>query len=510
MNTVRAIMDSRAESQPDTVFQIAPEPGLEMTYAGLQSIGQTVNRQLEGLGVTPGDKVAFLLDNGHWTTALFLGVMYAGRVILPLNAVAGPDQLSYILDHSDAKVLFVSRSYKEKFSSVIDNLNRTVLLIETHEDTGPVWPQDAVANAALPALSPQDEALLIYTSGTTGLPKGAILTHQNVIAGGNNTAGAHELTNKDRALCVLPLYHINGEMVTVIAPLVSNGSVVMPHRFSAKQFWRWISDHECTWFSVVPTIISYLIEQDEREAPAHDYRKIQGHARFGRSASSALPPATHRAFEDRFGIRVVETMGLTETAAQILSNPLPPGRRKYGSPGRPYGNRAKIVNEQGKDAKDGEKGELFIQGDNVMKGYYKNSEATDAAIDANGWFHTGDIAYRDEDGYYFITGRLKELIIKGGENIAPREIDDVLYKHPAILEAAAFGMPDDNYGEEVMACVAFKPGEACSSQELQALCVENLGTYKAPKAIYVLPDLPKGPSGKIQRLKLADIVGEIE
>ncbi len=510
MDTVRAIVDDRAGSQRDTVFQIAPETGLELTYAGLQSVGQSLHDKFENLQVAPGDKVAFLLDNGHWTTALFLGVMYSGRVILPLNAVAGPDQLSYILDHSDAKVLFVSRSYKEKFSAVIGQLEREVLLIETDEDTGPAWPQGAEADTPLPPITPQNEALLIYTSGTTGLPKGAILTHQNVIAGGNNTASAHTLTDKDRALCVLPLYHINGEMVTVMAPLVSNGSVVMPHRFSTQHFWRWVSDHECTWFSVVPTIISYLIEHDEREAPDHDYRKIRKHVRFGRSASSALAPATHRAFEDRFGIRVVETMGLTETAAQILSNPLPPGKIKYGSPGRAYGNRAKIVNEQGADAKDGEKGELLIQGDNVMKGYYKNPEATRAAIDANGWFHTGDLAYRDEDGYYFITGRLKELIIKGGENIAPREIDDVLYKHPAILEAAAFGMPDDSYGEEVMACVAFKPGEACTPEELQALCVETLGKYKAPKTIYVLPDLPKGPSGKIQRLKLVDIVGSID
>jgi acyl-CoA synthetase (AMP-forming)/AMP-acid ligase II len=510
MNTVRSIIDARAESQPETVFQIAPEPGLELTYAGLQSIGHMLNDRLGSIGVARGDKVAFLLDNGHWTTALFLGVMYAGRVILPLNAVAGPDQLSYILSHSDAKALFISGFYNEKFSSVLGNLSGNVLLIETDEDTGPTWPQDAEPAAALPALAPEDEALLIYTSGTTGLPKGVILTHRNVIAGGENTAGAHELTNKDRALCVLPLYHINGEMVTVIAPLVSNGRVVMPHRFSAKRFWHWVSDHQCTWFSVVPTIISYLIEHDEREAPDHDYRKIRGHVRFGRSASSALAPAIHRAFEDRFGIRVVETMGLTETAAQILSNPLPPGKMKYGSPGQPYGNQAKIVNKQGEDAKNGEKGELLIQGDNVMKGYYKNPEATQSAIDADGWFHTGDIAYRDEDEFYFITGRLKELIIKGGENIAPREIDDVLYKHPAVLEAAAFGMPDDNYGEEVMACVAFKPGETCSSDELQAFCVDNLGKYKAPKAIYVLRNLPKGPSGKIQRLKLVDIIADMK
>ncbi len=509
MYTVRSIIDARAELQPETVFQIAPEPGLELTYAGLRSTAHMLNRRLGGLGVAGGDKVGFLLDNGHWTTALFLGVMYAGRVILPLNAVAGPDQLSYVLSHSDAKVLFISGCYKEKFSSVLDKFTGNVLMIATDEDTGPVWPQDAKPDAAMPVLTPEDEALLIYTSGTTGLPKGALLTHRNVIAGGENSAGAHELTNKDRALCVLPLYHINGEMVTVIAPLMSNGSVVMPHRFSAKQFWRWTSDYECTWFSVVPTIISYLLEHDEREAQDHNYRKIGSRVRFGRSASSALPPAIHRAFEDRFGIRVVETMGLTETAAQILSNPLPPEKSKYGSPGRPYGNRAKIVNEQGEDAIDGVKGELLIQGDNVMKGYYKNPEATRTAIDADGWFHTGDIAYRDEDGFYFITGRIKELIIKGGENIAPREIDDVLYKHPAILEAAAFGMPDNNYGEEVMACVAFKSGEICSSDELQAFCVENLGKFKAPKAIYVLKDLPKGPSGKIQRLKLVDIVAEL-
>jgi long-chain acyl-CoA synthetase len=322
-----------------------------------------------------------------------------------------------------------------------------------------------------------------------------------MIAGGQYTALAHGLTTEDRALCSLPLYHINGEVVTAVTPLVSGGSVVMPHAFSVSNFWELISEYACTWFSVVPTIISYLLNATDLEGKDLNVDQL----RFGRSASSALPPSLHKAFEKKFRVSIVETMGLTETAAPVFSNPMDPSKRKYGSPGQAVGNIAKIIDAEGNELPRGMPGEIMIKGDNVMKGYYKAPDITAKTLEWDGWLHTGDLGYIDEDGYAFVTGRLKELIIKGGENIAPREIDEVLYKHPAVLDAAAVGIPDDNYGQEIMACVALKPGFTTTEEELRNHCLEHLGKFKTPKLIKLLDELPKGPSGKIQRLKLPKI-----
>jgi long-chain acyl-CoA synthetase len=281
---------------------------------------------------------------------------------------------------------------------------------------------------------------------------------------------------------------------------VHGGSVVMPHKFSVSQFWELLAQYRCTWFNVVPTIISYLLNEPDARVRRRELPLEQ--IRFGRSASMALAPSVHRAFEQEFGFGVIETMGLTETAAPVFSNPLDPAKRKYGSPGRAFGNEAKVVNKDGRSLPPGRIGEIMIRGDNVMKGYYKAPDVTAEALEPDGWLHTGDLGYVDADGFYFITGRLKELIIKGGENIAPREIDEVLYKHPAVLEAAAVGIPDAHYGQEIMACVVLKRGHRCTEQELMAFCRSELGPYKTPKLIKFVDAIPKGPSGKVQRLKL--------
>jgi long-chain acyl-CoA synthetase len=227
--------------------------------------------------------------------------------------------------------------------------------------------------------------------------------------------------------------------------------------------------------------------------------------RFGRSASAPLPPEQHRAFERRFGISVVEAMGLTECASVAFTNPLDAAARKYGSPGRPLGVEARVVDRAGTPLPSGARGEIELRGPNVMRGYYKAPDATAAALRDGGWLATGDLGYRDADGFYFITGRLKELIIKGGENIAPREIDEALLAHPAVLEAAAVGVPDPDYGQEILACVVIKPGATCSEEELRAHCLRTLGRYKAPRYLRLVGQLPKGPSGKVQRLKLVDL-----
>jgi acyl-CoA synthetase (AMP-forming)/AMP-acid ligase II len=299
---------------------------------------------------------------------------------------------------------------------------------------------------------------------------------------------------------VLPLYHINAFAVTMLAPLAHGGSLAMPPRFSAGKFWAMAGETQCTWINVVPTIVSYLLEG---EVPP---REALARIRFCRSASAALPVEHHRAFERKFGVGIIETMGLTETVAPAFSNPLDPAARKVGSVGRASGCEARIVDDRGQPVADGLAGEVVIRGPQVTRGYYKNPEATASAFFPDGWFRSGDIGVRDADGFFFITGRIKELIIKGGENIAPREIDEVLLRHPAVLDAAAVGVPDRHYGQEIVACVVRREGRACSAEELRAFCVEHLGKYKAPKAIHFVADLPRGPSGKVQRLKLLDIV----
>jgi acyl-CoA synthetase (AMP-forming)/AMP-acid ligase II len=485
----------------------APEPKLELSYAQLKADSQKFGKHLLKRGLKKGDKISFMIGNGYQTTKIFLGTMYAGLVVAPLNLMAQASQLEYVLDHSDTRLVFFTEDQKVRVETARKALARDIDLIQIDNDAPIIFPEDEdVSGIDLPAVTEDDNALLLYTSGTTGMPKGVILSHKNMVAGGEYTAKAHALTPEDRALCSLPLYHINGEVVTAVTPLVSGGSVVMPHKFSTANFWDLISEYQCTWFSVVPTIISYLTSATDH--PGQDYRLDQ--LRFGRSASSALPPSLHKAFEKKFNVSIVETMGLTETAAPVFSNPLDLSKRKYGSPGQAVGNQAKIIDKEGNEVPRGTPGEIMIKGDNVMKGYYKDPEKTVAALEPDGWLHTGDSGYMDADGFVFVTGRIKELIIKGGENITPREIDETLYKHPAVLDAAAVGIPDEHYGEEILCCCVLKPDCECTEEELREHCREHLGEFKTPKVIKVMDDLPKGPSGKIQRLKLPEMVKRLK
>lgn len=501
MRTIRYFVDKHAQEQPNQTFLVAPEPNLVQTYAQLKEDAVQFAEFLYSKDLRKGDKVSYMMENSFQSVNIIIGAMYAGMVVAPINLQAQADVLKHVLEHSDTKLVFTTETQKPLLDKALAGVNNEIEVLVIDRDARKAIPTFCQADITTLIVEEEDPALILYTSGTTGLPKGVILSHKNMIASGQNVIEAHELTDKDVALCSLVLYHINAICVTLMSTIACGATMVVPHRFSKTEFWRLLSGYRCTWFSVVPTIISYL--NAGSEIKGQDYQLDQ--VRFGRSASSALPPSLHQSFEEKFGIGIVETMGLTETGAPILSNPLDPGKRKYGSPGIAYGNQVKIVDPSGEECPRKTIGEIMIKGDNVMKEYYKAPDVTAQNLLADGWLHSGDLAYMDEDGYVFVTGRLKELIIKGGENIAPREIDDAFYKHPAIQDAAAVGIPDEHYGEEIMVCVTIKPDSTCTIADLEAHCLEHLTPFKTPKVIKILDDLPKGPSGKIQRLKLKEL-----
>ena len=484
--TVRDWLDARAQS--GGVAIVFPESKEELTWSDLRDEARSTAEGLTGLGVQSGESVAIVHPNGKAGVIALYSALYGGFRATMINLAAGPDAIRYALDHSGACYAFVHESQKESIAKIAPE-QLTVLSPELLQNRTHIAP-----------LVADMDALLMYTSGTTGQPKGVVHTHASLLAGGWTTTIAHKLTSEDRGFCVLPIYHINGLCVTLMGSLVSGGSLAMTSKFSASRFWDQAGETKVTWFSVVPTIISHLLHSTSEPADA-----VKTRLRFGRSASSALAVETQSTFENRFGVSIIETMGLTETAAQILSNPLPPGTRKIGSPGVAVGNEVRILNSDLTDAAPLQEGEIAIRGPNVMKEYLYNPEATEKTF-AGEWLRTGDLGHIDEDGYVFVTGRLKELIIKGGENIAPREIDEVLYSEPDIIEAAAFARPCKSYGETVEAAVAVKAGSRLSEESLLALCKDRLGTFKSPDRIHFMEELPKGPSGKIQRLKLSSLL----
>ena len=499
MRTFRDVIDARADRQADAPFIFAPETGAVLTYGELRVVARSLGAYLAAQGIPPGSVVSFMLPNGLSAASVFLGAMYAGYVVSPVNLLAHDAQLETTLEHSETRLIFAAPEFVERLRLLLKRAASNATLRATDPDRLELT---GAADAPLATVSATTSAMLMYTSGTTGAPKGVLLSHWNMVYAARAVADAHALTAADRVLSSLPLYHVNGQCIATVSPLVSGGSIVMPHRLSASQWWPLVERYRPTWLNLVPTIIAYLLHGEEpTPAQAQACRNV----RFARSASAPLPPEQHRAFEARFGISVIEAMGLTECASVAFTNPLDPPLRKLGTPGRPLGMEARVVAPDGRVLKEHEHGEIQLRGENAMSGYYRAPEATAQALSANGWLATGDLGYRDEDGFYFITGRLKELIIKGGENIAPREIDEALLKHPAVLEAATVGIPDPDYGQEILACVVVKPGSTCTEEALREHCLRELGRYRTPKVLRLVAELPKGPSGKVQRLKLLDV-----
>ncbi len=500
--TLRDVLLAHEHTQPEAPLLISPETGEVLSYAKFAKETRQLAARYTQHDLVPGDHVGFLLHNGYQTTTILLGTMAAGFVVTPLNLLAHGAQLAYVLEHSDVKLVFTSTHYEAQLRTALSMMASErastirVEVIDSDASNAHAGYGEIELDQSSCSESP---ALLMYTSGTTGQPKGALLTHANLLHAGRSVCDWHGLSNADRVLSSLPLYHINGQCIATVAPFVSGGSIVAPHKFSASAWWGWVARYEPTWLNVVPTIIAYLL--NAADANTKPWSAI----RFARSASAPLPPDQHRAFESMFGIGVIEAMGMTECASVVFCNPQRTSARKYGTPGLPCGVETRVVStEMNAIVDDGVTGELQLRGDNVMLGYYNAPQKTADSMTPDGWLRTGDLGYRDADGFYFVTGRIKELIIKGGENIAPREIDEALLAHPAVLEAAAVGIPDRNYGQEILAAIVLKPGIACDEATLREHCVLMLGRYKTPKIFRFVDELPKGPSGKVQRLKLLD------
>jgi acyl-CoA synthetase (AMP-forming)/AMP-acid ligase II len=505
--TLVTILAHHTLHQPNALLLIAPETGRTLTYGGLARHTDHLARFLQGRGLKPGAKVGLFLHNGLQTTTLFLASMCAGYVVTPFNLLSVGRGLAWVIEHSGVGIVFTSAAQAAVLTEALEGAANPPAVVMIDVDAAAVLDMAGLPPRATPHTpKPSDPALLMYTSGTTGTPKGVLLSHANLLAAATTVARWHGLTPADRMLSSLPLYHINGQVIATLAPFVSGGSIVAPHRFSASQWWDLVEQHHCTWINLVPTIIAYLLN-----APASEQRRFP-RVRFGRSASAPLPPEHHKAFEARFGIPVIEAMGMTECASMVFCNPPEAARRKYGSPGLPCGVEAALIDRNGRLLADNQPGEIILRGANVMAGYYNDPAKTAEALrplgDGAPWLHSGDLGYRDTDGFYFITGRLKELIIKGGENIAPREIDETLLRHPDILEAAAFGVPHSAYGQDIAAAVIAKPGSTLNAADLKAWCIAELGAFKAPAHWHVVSELPKGPSGKVQRLKLAELMRE--
>ncbi|MGI9351019.1 MAG: AMP-binding protein [Rhizobiaceae bacterium] len=496
--SVADYIDLNARRAPDGIFVVDPHTGRKCSFAECKNEAQRIASVIREQGVNPGEPVAYAFANSSDAALAILGLLYGGFLATAINLVAGENNIAYVLEHSGSKLVLADDGGEQLLNPIVARMPNAPDLIGLSE-LMQTRPKNRLANLQFHA---DEDGLLMYTSGTTGQPKGVILTQSNLLAGGTNTMTAHQLSTSDRGLCVLPLYHINAFCVSLMASLVSGSGLVIPSRFSASSFWDTIADHECSWFSVVPTQISYLLHNKNNDASR--CKKL----RFGRSASAPLSPDMHATFEKRFDVPIIETMGLTETAAQILANPLPPGSRKIGSPGTAFGNEVIIADDFQKEVSAGLEGEILVRGPNVLRCYLRNEKATSDAITKDGWLRTGDLGRMDEDGYVFVTGRLKELIIKGGENIAPREVDEALYSHPDVIEAAAFAVPCENYGQRIEAGVKLKPGSGTKGDDLVEVCREKIGAFKAPDCIHILPDLPKGPSGKIQRIKLAKMLAK--
>jgi long-chain acyl-CoA synthetase len=537
---LRALIAERVAERADAPYLLRPETGETFSYTEMGRRVAAAARVLAERGVGHGTRVSILCFNGPDFVWPYFAIWALGAVACPINTGLKAEEIRYVLEHAEAHLLVVDRRLLpeiEPIRAALPNL-RHILVVDAatdgpaagDRDAGlPSWAEptgalvrDASADdPALPDEPPggigiDDPAQIIYTSGTTGKPKGVVLTQRNFLRDAEYIAGWHRIAASDRAMCILPLFHVNGEVVTTVTPLWSGGSVVMPERFTASRHWEWISTHGVTWFSAVPTNLGILVNRPAEESdPA---RFPRPGLRFAICGAAPLPVEVQRSFERRFELLVIEGYGLSETTCYSTFNPHPPagirrygeddGYRRIGSIGVPVGNDLAILDEADQPVPAGDSGEICLRGENVMAGYEKRAEETASAL-AHGWFHSGDIGHVDADGYVYITDRKKDIIIRGGENIMPREIDEVLYRHAAVRDAATIGAPDPKYGERVVSFVVPRDGQAPAADDLIAHCRAHLAEFKVPAEIHFLDEIPKGPSGKLLRRELRERYTEL-
>jgi acyl-CoA synthetase (AMP-forming)/AMP-acid ligase II len=485
--------------------------GLPLGYAALRALMSVTHSALAARGIGANDRVAIVLDNGPEMAAAFLGVT-AGATAAPLNPAYRTDEYEFFLTDLEAKLLIVAQ---DKVSPVVDVASRlgvpiARLVPRPERGAGSFTlefpeslPAQSGSDASVPrAAQPGDVGLVLHTSGTTSRPKIVPLLHRNICTSAHNIRATLALSATDKGLCVMPLFHIHGLIAALLAPLSAGGEVCCSTGFNALKFFSWMQEVRPTWYTAVPTMHQAILARAGKNRDVVAASRL----RFIRSSSSALPPKVISELEAVFGAPVIEAYGMTEAAHQMASNPLPPGRRKPGTVGTAAGPEITVFDERGLVAAPGVAGAIAIRGENVMRAY-ENNPAANADAFIGGWFRTGDQGTMDADGYLTITGRLKEIINRGGEKISPREVDEIIMEHPAVHQCVTFAVPHEMLGEDVAAAVVLREGFQADDKELRQFAAVRLADFKVPRKILIVTEIPVGATGKLQRIGLAQKLG---
>jgi acyl-CoA synthetase (AMP-forming)/AMP-acid ligase II len=478
-----------------------------LTYNALRANVKRTVDTLNGFGIGRQDRVAIVLPNGPEMAVSFVSVA-AGATAAPLNPAYRADEFEFYLSDLNAKALIVAKGSDSAAIAVAEKLNVQILeLTPSPEGAGAFTlaqakPQAAGAAARPGYAEPEEIALILHTSGTTSRPKIVPLSHANVCASAGNVRNSLQLTAGDCGLNIMPLFHIHGLIAGLLASFSTGASVFCTPGFNALKFFTWMSEAKPTWYTAVPTMHQTILA---RAAQNRDV--IAAHPlRFMRSSSSSIPPQVIAEMEATFNAPLIEAYGMTEAAHQMACNPLPPATRIPGTVGIAAGPEVAIMDEQGNLLQPGSTGEIVIRGRNVTSGYENNPKANGEAF-TNGWFRTGDQGVMTAEGYISITGRLKEIISRGGEKISPREVDEVLMDHPAVQQVVTFGIPHEKLGEEVGAVVVLREGASANEKELREFVAVRLADFKVPRKILFMDEIPKGATGKLQRIGLAAKLG---
>ncbi|MGK2956098.1 MAG: long-chain-fatty-acid--CoA ligase [Solirubrobacterales bacterium] len=480
-------MSTSAEKFPERIGVRLDD--IALNYAAMDQLSQRVAGLLESKGVGQGDRVCMMLPNVPHFPMIYYAILRLGAIVVPMNVLLTSREITHYMTDSGAKLILVWNDFAGEAVAAGEETGVEVMKVDPGPFLEEVGASDPVAEVAV--VEPDDTAIVLYTSGTTGSPKGAELTHDNIGSNIKAILGLFAPTENDVIFGGLPLFHIFGQTVSMNVVVRVGGELTLLPRFDPEKALEIIQRDKVTVFMGVPTMYAALLHTADKDK--YDISSL----RICVSGGAALPGEILKAFEADFGSPIIEGYGLSETSPVATFGRLDM-EQKPGTIGVPIeGVEIRLIDDDGNVVGVGEKGEIQIKGPNVMKGYWDNPEATANAIDSDGWFSSGDIGTVDDDGYYSVVDRKKEMILRGGYNVYPREIEEVLYEHPAIREAAVLGVPHDDLGEEVVAVVSLKDGESATPDEIKAFAKEQVAAYKYPRHVEIIDDLPKGPTGKI-------------